>query len=311
MASADAAPTTGPDRISEGRLLRLASVFVLLSLVAAVGGTLLVVGPAPTTGWADVGKALLSLAVALFVGGAATVVVKRAEEERDAAAAQAERAREERASWAALLSQVVEVHETAQVARRLIATHQSARTYRDQHAALLAARLTLRRVWFDPLVANDAARDTPPNPGVTPPQERTLEAQGQTADRPPSEAGVRDELHKMMDYLDQLGAEYATGYLPVARQQRVDEAYLDLRCRELAARRATGGGRGVVDESDPVLGPTPAWGLLLGNAALLKAFIGKEFEASEFLRAYVALKLILERKAGFEPRRSIDAPPPL
>lgn len=80
----------------------------------------------------------------LGAGGAAAVWVKSVEQTR-----------EDRATWRDLLRDVVEVDQTMAVARQLIAAHKTAKTYSEQYANIVAARLTLRRVWLDPLVAND------------------------------------------------------------------------------------------------------------------------------------------------------------
>src|SRR5262245_35739395 len=92
-------------------------------------------------GWGDVGKALMSLAVALLVTGGASVAVKVLEQSRS-----------DREGWGELLKKLVEAEETVEVAGILINAHRSALTYSQQHAKVLATKLALRQVALDPLV---------------------------------------------------------------------------------------------------------------------------------------------------------------
>ena len=104
-----------------------------------------------------------------------------------------------------MLGDLVEVDQTLETARQLIYAHRTAKTYSEQYARIVATRLSLRRIWFDPLVAND-------------------------------KQNIRDLLTKMIAYVDALGAEYEERYLAVARQQRIDEEGLRLRVLALAGR---------------------------------------------------------------------------
>ena len=108
---------------------------------------------------------------------------------------------------------VVGVDHTVETARKLLNAHRTALTYNREHTNLIAAQLTLRQAWFDPLVANDQEVDA---------------------------AG-----HKIAHYLQQMTAylaptnEYEAEYLRVARQQIVDDAWL----------RATAGSRTPTESS--------------------------------------------------------------
>ena len=119
----------------------LTAVFAVIAVLAGIAGSFLAVLYHNKSGWSDVGTALLALAVTFLVGGAAATWVKAAEQRR-----------ENQATWRDLLHNVVEVDQTLAVARQLIAAHKTARTYSEQYANIVAARLTLRRVWLDPLV---------------------------------------------------------------------------------------------------------------------------------------------------------------
>jgi hypothetical protein len=239
--------------------------FVALAAAAAVPGVILTVVFYNESGWSDVGRSLLALAVTFSVGGAAAAALKAVDGARD-----------DRAAWRDMLRDIVEVDQTLEVARQLIAAHKTAKTYSEQYVRILAARLILRRVWFDPLVANDSTR------------------KGEAA-------SIRDHLDHMKGYVDALGAEYERSYLPVARQQRIDEEYLKLRTTELAART---GPPPALD--DPVYQPTSAWAMLRDTARfpLLEALLDEtRFESSAFLTAYTALKPMLEQRAGIQQRR--------
>jgi hypothetical protein len=191
---------------------KLALWFAGAAVAVAIAGSVLAISQYNKSGWSDVGKALLAFAVTLGAGGAAAVWVKSVEQTR-----------EDRAAWRDLLRDVVEVDQTMAVARQLIAAHKTAKTYSEQYANIVAARLTLRRVWLDPLVANDKIREGEAKP-------------------------IRDHLDRMKEYVDKLGEEYEEFYLPVARQQRIDEEYLKHRTEDLASRR--GAPPNLTDQAD-------------------------------------------------------------
>ena len=218
---------------------KLAFRFVAIAVVAATLGSLLTVHYYDKSGWSEVGKALLTLAITFSVGGAAATWVKVAEQRRDDQAKKDAQIRADQTTWNNILNDVVEVDQMIAVARQLIAAHKTAKTYSEQYAHLVRARLTLRRVWFDPLVANDV-------------RDRT-EAQS-----------IQDCLDLMKSYLDNLGEEYEKYYLRVARQQRIDEGYLNRRVSEAAGPSPTQGAdyQRELDFADPIYQPTEAWRML-------------------------------------------------
>ena len=93
----------------------------------AIAGSFLAVSQYNKSGWSDVGKALLTFAVTLGVGGAAAVWVKSVEQ-----------IREDRAAWRDLLRDAMEVDQTMAVARQFIAAHKTAKTYSEQYANIVA-----------------------------------------------------------------------------------------------------------------------------------------------------------------------------
>lgn len=261
-------------------MLWLAALCFALALVAgAVGVALTVQGEG---GWSDVGSALMSLAIALLIGGAVAGVVKVAEQERSDQASRDEERQQAAASWAGTLMDVVGVDHTVETARKLINAHRTALTYNREHTNLIAAQLTLRQAWFDPLVAND----------------REVDAAGHK---------IADYLQQMTEYLAALTDEYEAEYLRVARQQLVDEAWL----------KATAGGAAVPatqsSEADPREneGPripdafytgTKTW-QMLKQLPSLSAFLDKStFEHGSFITSYVAVKPLLEAHADIQTR---------
>jgi hypothetical protein len=182
---------------------------------------------------------------------------------------QAELSRARRDAWTELLHELIGAHDAAQMASRLLSAHATAKTYSEQITVLTAARGTLRRLSSAPGVHEDKE--------------------------------LHDALLAMRWYLKRLIKEYQEKYLPVARQQRLDEAVLGFRL-------------GKVAESDrpdfpvlpPELGqPLPA-GLALQDAGrfpLLNEF-RTAFKASKFREAYEVAKPIMQSKAGLVGRKS-------
>lgn len=253
---------------------KLALLFVLVAVLAGISGSFLAVHYYNKSGWSDVGKALLTLAVTFLVGGAAATLVRVVEE-----------ARETRAAWRDLLRDVVEVDQTLDVARQLIAAHKTARTYSEQYANIVHTRLTLRRVWVDPLVANDKS------------------------------GAIRSHLDRMKRYVEDLGEEYETSYLRVARQQRIDEEYLKRRVGDLASRREASQNnpdqQGSGTEVDPVYLPTLAWEMLQESRQfpLLVAFLDdRDYERCKFKKGFKDVRPILEKRAGIKRVGAFDPP---
>jgi hypothetical protein len=278
---------------------KLALLFALFAVLAGLAGSFLAVHYYNKSGWSNVGTALLALAVTFSVGGAAATWVRSVEQTR-----------ENRAAWRDLLRDVVEVDQTLEVARQLIAAHKTARTYSEQYAKIVDTRLTLRRVWLDPLVANDQHRE--------------------------GDVTIRSHLDRMKDYVESLGKEYEKSYLRVARQQRIDEEYLKRRVGDLASCRealensagrqggATEVGGAVPltdlgdgpafrqqkpDGSDPVYSPTLAWKMLEERSQfprLVEFLDDREYERCAFVKGFTGVKQILEKRAGIKRESALQ-----
>ena len=110
--------------------------------------------------------------------------------------------RARREAWVESLHQLVAVHDEAQMAVRLLSAHATAKTYAEQISVLTSSRVTLRRLSSAPEVQGDNE--------------------------------LHDSLVAMRKYLKQLVKEYQEKYLPVARQQRLDEAVITFRLKRLA-----------------------------------------------------------------------------
>ena len=269
---------------------KLALWFAGAAVACVIAGAVLAVWQYNESGWSDVGKAFLTFAVTLGVGGVAAVLVKSVEQAREDRLKSVEQAREDRAAWRDLLREVVGVDQTVAVARQLIAAHKTAKTYSEQYAKILAVRLTLRRVWLDPLVANDKIGEGEAKP-------------------------IRDHLDRMKEYVDKLGEEYEKFYLPVARQQRIDEEYLKQRTEELASGRGAppnptdqvdgpaADRQRPPDLDDPYYLPTLAWTMLRNPHQFKRlAELLDAFERSDFIGGFNDVKPMLERRAGIKER---------
>ena len=253
---------------------KLAWQFAGIAFVAAILGTILTVLYYNKSGWSDVGKALLTLAVTFSVGGAAAAWFRVLEQ-----------IRQDQAAWRDLLRDVVEVDQTVQVARQLIAAHKTANAYSEQYANIVTARLALRRVWLDPLVANDKQVKT-----------------------------IQGHIDQMKKYVDKLGEEYEKCYLPVARQELIDEEYLKRRAEELASSHGGGlayDGQQQSDLQDPVYFPTLAWKMLRDPQRFerLVEFL-ERYKQSDFVKGFKCVKPMFEKRAGI-PREGEYEPPVL
>jgi hypothetical protein len=113
-----------------------------------------------------------------------------------------ENLRSQRAEWADLLHDVIQANATVLVARLLLAAHATAKTYSEQIKELIRVGATLRRIAAHPEVYKDSE--------------------------------LRDSINQMIQYLIELFREYEERYLPVARQQRVDEERLKLLAQKAA-----------------------------------------------------------------------------
>ena len=100
----------------------------------------------------------------------------------------------------------------------------------------------------------------------------------------------------MRDYLDELGREYAAGYLDAARQQRLDEIWLDEKMK------AANEGIGAPKLPWRLAQPTTAWLMLTDTSKFprLGALLDDEaFPIDTFRTNYKLAKECLEMNAGF------------
>ena len=250
------------------KMLWLAACLALAVVAAALGVILTVKGEG---GWSDVGSALMSLAIALLIGGAVAGVVKLSEQERSDQTARAKESQQTAANWAGVLMEVVGVDHTVETARKLMNAHRTALTYNREHTNLIAAELILRQAWFDPLVAND----------------REVDGDGHR---------IADYLMQMTNYLGALTDEYEDQYLRVARQQLVDEAWLTATAE---APRET-------DDSlipDAFYTGTKTWQMMKQLPSLGEFLEKATFEQGPFLTSYKAVKPLLEARAGIQEQK--------
>jgi hypothetical protein len=204
----------------------------------------------------EVGKGLLTLAVALLVTGALSMVVRQIDERRS-----------QRDAWQSVLHDLVAASQTVLLGQFRLSAHRSAATYQEVLTELMEVRVELRRLCAMNLVTADPA--------------------------------LRAEIDGMRRYLDALSAEYRSGYLAVARQQRLDEAWLDAKMKALG-----------VDDGQPDLPASlrqsgRAWQLLQDRATFprLAALLDDHaFRIDAFRRNYKRAKTRLERHAGFRER---------
>jgi hypothetical protein len=241
---------------------RWLSVGLMVCAVAAAGAALYFLLTAHTVDvHAEVGRWLLTVAVAFAVTGALSTIVKQIDQHRS-----------EREAWHAVLNDLVAANQTVTLARVRLQAQRSAKTYQEQLAELLRARVELRGI----------------------------EAIGLVMGEPP----LRDHVDAMRAYLDALGFEYEDGYLRVARQQRLDELWLTDQME--AANTGTG-----PPELPPSLAePTQAWLLLQDPKRFprLAALLDDDaYSIDTFRTNYKRAKARLEVRAGFGSRSKDDA----
>ena len=184
---------------------------------------------------------------------------------------QIDQRRTERDAWHAVLKDLVAANQTVMLARLRLAAQQSALTYQEQLAEIMRARVELRGIEVIGLVTGDPA--------------------------------LRGNVSAMHKYLDALGSEYETGYLCVARQQRLDELWLT--GQMTAANVGTGGPTLPV----PLAEPTKAWRLLQdreGFPRLAALLDHSAFPIDTFRTSYKRAKGCLEVRAGFRDRSMVD-----
>jgi hypothetical protein len=184
---------------------------------------------------------------------------------------QSELSRARREAWAELLHELVGAHDEAQMASRLLSAHATAKTYSEQVAALTAVRGTLRRLSSAPVY---------------------------------EDTDLHESLLAMRRYLKNLIKEYQAKYLPVARQQRLDEEVLSFRLRRLAQTEGAAFPTLPVELAEPL----PA-GRALQDATQFPRLneFRTGFKTSAFRRAYETAKPVMQRNAGLSVSRA--APP--
>lgn len=187
-----------------------------------------------------------------------------------------ENLRAQRAAWANLLQDVIQANDTVLVARLLLAAHATAKTYSEQIQELIRVGATLRRIAAEPDVHKVPE--------------------------------LRDAINRMYGYLARLALEYEDHYLPVTRQQRVDEERLKLLVQEAAKTPALEklSAKKLADElREPMrAGQILKDAELFPNLAALRD--GKEFEAGDFIAGYETAKRLLEKHAGIRRQERAD-----
>lgn len=176
---------------------------------------------------------------------------------------QSDLSRTRREAWTESLHELIAAHDDVQMAGRLLSTHATAKTYAQQMQVITAVRGVLRRLASGP-DSND-------------------------------EPDLRKALYTMRTYLKELVLEYRERYLPVARQQLLDEAVLAHRIK----RAADAAGTDFPDLPAELGMPMPA-GLALQDPARFPCLIAfqQDFKNSDFRTAYTAAKSIMQRRAG-------------
>jgi hypothetical protein len=183
---------------------------------------------------------------------------------------QYELARTRRDAWTERLHELVGAHDDVQLAARLLSAHMTAKTYSEQVMVLTSARATLRRLASVP----DVQADTQ----------------------------LHGDLVAMRRYLKYLVKEYQQHYLPVARQQRLDEAVLTFKLRAIAEVPGS-----KFPELPPELGlPLPA-GLALQDPERFPCLndLTTRFNESSFREAYTRSKPNMQLKAGIPPDKDL------
>lgn len=178
--------------------------------------------------------------------------------------------RTEREAWHALLNDLVAANQTFALARLRLVARQSAKSYQEQLDEFMRARVELRRIKATRIVIGE----------------------------PP----LHECISAMVDYLDALGREYEARYLPVARQQRLDELWLS------DQMKAANTGDGAPALPELLEKPTEAWRQLQNRARFprLARLLCQDFRIDVFRANYKLAKGRLEMHAGFRDR-PIDA----
>ncbi|WP_341870667.1 VOC family protein [Streptomyces aquilus] len=185
---------------------------------------------------------------------------------------QADLARAQREAWTELLQDLISAHDKVQLAVRMLSAHATAKTYSDQVQQVSGVREVIRRIMSSPQVHE--------------------------------EIPLREALGRMRKDLKHLVKEYEGNYLPVARQQRLDEEYLSHKLKALIRE----GADAPPEIPDILTCPLPAWRKLKNSSDFphLNSFLNG-YKVSDFRRAYEIAKSILERNAGIRRRPKDEA----
>jgi hypothetical protein len=233
---------------------RLLTLGLALCAVAAVVGAFILLDRSRTADvGAEVGKWLLTVAAALVLTGALSMVVKQIDQRRS-----------ERQAWHGILNDLVAANQKVVLARVRLQAHRSARTYQEQLAEVMSARVEVRRIGAIDIVNRDGS--------------------------------LPERITAMREYLDALGQEYAAGYLRAARQQRLDEAWLT------DQMKAANDGKGPPELPEWLAEPTTAWLMLTDPSKFprLGALMDDDaFPIDTFRTNYKLAKERLEMHAGF------------
>jgi hypothetical protein len=184
-----------------------------------------------------------------------------------ALANQIDQRRSERHAWHEVLRDLGAVNQTIAMVRFRLLSNQSAQTYQEQLPELVRARLEIRRIYAMEIVNEDK--------------------------------WLRPYITAMKEYVDDLGEECVTGHLRVARQQRLDEAWLTERMKVASS------GSGAPELPCELACPTKAWRLLTDQSQfprLVALLDDGAFKIDAFRTNYKLAKGYVETKAGFKAR---------
>lgn len=172
-------------------------------------------------------------------------------------------ARARREAWGHLLQEVTAAHDKAQMAALLLSAHATAKTYSEQISELSNVRVILQRITSSPQLHGDTA--------------------------------LRDCIDEIRTDLGDLVREYRDKYLPISRQQGLDEAYLKHRINILAQA----GQSQPPQIPDDLTHPLPAWQSLEDGAKfpLLNKF-RSDFNDGRLHRNFNRAKSTLESRAN-------------
>jgi len=124
------------------RLLTL--VLLLCAVAAAVGAFVLLHSSHKANVAVEVGRWLLTVAVALVLTGAVSMIVKQIDQRRI-----------EREAWHTVLNDLVAADQTVMLGRFRLQAHKSALTYQKELAEFMSARVELRRICAIGIVIGD------------------------------------------------------------------------------------------------------------------------------------------------------------